>query len=134
MQFDVPEFSFSEDFFVSHLSGSVRISRTPQGLLFQGDFHGDTVQECVRCLDEYHQDIHTDFEELFAFTRNNVTDSGLLVPEDGQVDLAPLLREYLLLELPIKPLCQPDCKGLCVICGANLNTTVCEHAEAAASV
>ncbi len=130
MQFDVPEFTFSEDFRVKNLTGTVRISRTPQGLLFQGEFNGQTVQECVRCLEEYDQSITAGFEELFAFTRDNITESGLLVPEDSQVDLAPLLREYLLLELPIKPLCKTDCKGLCVICGASLNTTVCEHAEA----
>lgn len=49
------------------------------------------------------------------------------IPEDGNIDFGPILREYLLLEMPIKPLCKPDCKGLCTVCGENLNLTTCEH-------
>ena len=56
-----------------------------------------------------------------------MTESGLLVPEDGQIDLEPLLREYALLEFPISPVCKPDCKGLCPVCGENLNRTDCGH-------
>jgi uncharacterized protein len=67
------------------------------------------------------------FTELFAFDRRNKTDSGLLVPEDGQIDLEPLLREYALLEFPISPICKPECKGLCPVCGENLNKADCGH-------
>jgi uncharacterized protein len=56
-----------------------------------------------------------------------MTESGLLAPEDGQIDLEPLLREYALLEIPISPLHSPDCKGLCPVCGENLNKTDCGH-------
>lgn len=127
MHFEVPEIDFTPDFIVHDLQGKVRIDKTPQGLLFQGDFHGNTRQECVRCLNEYAQPINTQFSELYAFNDKNISDSGLLVPEHGFIDLEPLLQEYLLLELLIKPLCRPDCKGLCIECGANLNTTVCGH-------
>jgi uncharacterized protein len=39
------------------------------------------------------------------------------LPEDGHINLAPLVREYILLEIPINPLCRPDCLGLCPECG-----------------
>lgn len=107
--------------------GLERISRTPQGLLVQSDFKAIAQCECVRCLAEFEQPLHTVFSELFAFKTSGMSESGLLVPEDGNIDLAPLLREYLLLEIPIRPLCTPDCKGLCIDCGANLNLTTCEH-------
>ena len=42
-------------------------------------------------------------------------------------DLGPVVREYLLLEMPISPQCKADCKGLCDVCGANLNLGTCEH-------
>jgi uncharacterized protein len=42
-----------------------------------------------------------------------------------------LFREYILLEIPISPLCRPDCKGLCPICGNNLNEDTCHHEEEA---
>jgi len=54
-------------------------------------------------------------------------ETELVVPDDGYINLAPLTRDYLLLELPIKPICRPDCKGLCPVCGVNLNETICEH-------
>ncbi|NCP16799.1 DUF177 domain-containing protein, partial [bacterium] len=57
----------------------------------------------------------------------SVTDSGLILPEDGYIDLEPLMREYALLEVPISPVCKPDCKGLCPVCGEDLNLVNCGH-------
>ena len=57
----------------------------------------------------------------------SVSESGLLLPDDAHIDLAPLLREYALLEIPISPLHKPDCKGLCPECGQDLNIRDCGH-------
>jgi len=59
----------------------------------------------------------TEFNEVYAYKSHSFTESGLYVPEDGNIDLAPIVREYLMLEYPIKPLCRADCQGLCTICG-----------------
>jgi len=75
----------------------------------------------VRCLSDYDQQLHTIFSELFAFNTRSMDESGLLIPEDGNIDLEPIVYEYLLLEVPINPVCREDCKGLCVFCGTNLN-------------
>ena len=83
--------------------------------------------ECVRCLEPYGQLLETQFEEVYSYKSYSFSESGLFVPEDGNIDLAPIVREYLMLEYPIKPLCKPDCLGLCVICGENLNLSTCEH-------
>jgi uncharacterized protein len=64
---------------------------------------------------------------MFAYKAFDFTESGLLVPEDGNIDLGPIVREYLMLEYPLKPLCKPDCQGLCTVCGENLNLGTCEH-------
>ena len=114
---------------MSDFSGMVRVSRTPQGLLFQGDFSGRTTAQCVRCLADFLQPLHAGFDELYAFSEKSTSESGLILPEDANVDLQPLVRDYLLLEVPISPLCKPDCKGLCVECGADLNVTICEHVK-----
>ncbi len=127
IHFDFPELHFSPDLDVSHFVGMVRISRTPQGLLVQGAFEAGIQAECVRCLTPFIQPLKIDFSELYAFNYKSISESGLLVPYDGNINLSPLVREYLLLEVPISPLCQPDCKGLCVICGADLNRGLCEH-------
>jgi uncharacterized protein len=51
------------------------------------------------------------------------------VPDDAHIDLAPLTREYALLEIPIKPLHDPNCKGLCPECGQDLNIRDCGHRQ-----
>jgi len=125
--FDYEKIRLGEDLTVNRLIGTARFDRTPQGLLLQGKYGAATDLECVRCLDTFSQPLNWLFTDLYAFDKSNVTDSGLLVPENGQIDLQPLLREYALLEIPINPVCKPDCKGLCPVCGENLNKTDCGH-------
>jgi uncharacterized protein len=134
IHFDLPELHLPPDLELCGLAGSVRIGRTPQGLVVVGDFQAGSKMECVRCLVEFQQPLHTQFSELYSFNSvksiaqvHAASEMGLIVPEDGNIDLAPLVREYMLLEIPIRPLCKPDCKGLCIICGADLNTEPCEH-------
>lgn len=118
-----------DDLELRNLTGSVTIGRTPQGLVAQGKFSAETTLECVRCLKEFTQPITWEFTELYAFTKKSVSESELLVPEDAQIDFAPLIREYALLEIPIKPLHDPDCKGLCIECGQDLNINDCGHSQ-----
>jgi uncharacterized protein len=125
--FDYDEMHLGEDLTVDGFTGTARFDRTPQGLLLQGEFKAAADLECVRCLDMFSQHMKWSFTDLYAFDKNNVTESGLLVPENGQIDLEPLLREYALLEIPISPVCKPDCRGLCPVCGENLNKIDCGH-------
>ncbi len=123
------ELQLTPEIALKDFQGVARIGRTPQGILVQADFTTTMTAECVRCLEEYQQPLQASFKELFAFGSRSVTESGLYVPEDGNIDLTPLVREFILLEMPIKPLCKEDCKGLCVICGEDLNTNTCEHVK-----
>ncbi len=125
--FDFAKLRLGDDLTVFDFSGTATFSRTQQGLLLQGAFMLKMTLECVRCLDEYLQTVSFTFTDLYAFDRRSLSESNLLVPEDGQIDLASLLREYALLEIPIQPLCRPDCKGLCPVCGENLNHVDCGH-------
>ncbi|MGB8215630.1 MAG: DUF177 domain-containing protein [Anaerolineales bacterium] len=125
--FDYETMRLGEDLTVRKFRGTARFSRTQQGLLLQGEFQAETDLECVRCLEQAIQPLKWEVTDLYAFDRRNITESGLLVPDEGQIDLEPLLREYALLEFPISPVCKPDCKGLCPVCGENLNKTDCGH-------
>ena len=116
-----------EDLELYNLVGKVDVGRTPQGLVVQGNFEADTKLECVRCLREFIDPLKWQFTELYAFNKKSVSETGLMLPEDAHIDLAPLLREYAILEIPIKPLHDPDCKGLCPICGQDLNVRDCGH-------
>lgn len=125
--FDLPQINIAPDLHLSGLTGVVRVTRTPKGILLQGVFDTIIELECVRCLNSFSQALNIDFTELYAFSQRFVTDSGLIMPETGRIDLEPVLREYVVLEIPISPLCRPDCKGLCSICGNNLNESTCHH-------
>lgn len=116
-----------EDLELKNLVGKVDIGRTPQGLVVQGSFEADTKLECVRCLREFTYPLEWEITELYAFTPKSQSESELLVPEDAHIDLAPLIREYAILEVPIKPLHDPECKGLCIECGQDLNVKDCGH-------
>jgi len=118
-----------EDFHLLNITGSVQVGRTQQGLVVQGEFEADTQLQCVRCLNEFSSHLGWKITELYAFDQDSVTESDLLLPESAQIDLAPLLREYAVLEVPISPLHDEACKGLCIECGQDLNVKDCGHSQ-----
>lgn len=125
--FELEKVILGGDLELRNLEGLVNVGRTPQGLIAQGNFKAETTLTCSRCLTEFVQELDWSFTELYAFDSRSITDSGLLLPEDAHLDVEELLREYALLEIPINPICQPDCKGLCPECGQNLNEKDCGH-------
>lgn len=127
--FEFDQIQISDDLDVRNFEGLITIGRTPQGLIVQGDFSAEMTLECARCLGDFDRELDWEFTELYAFKKKSVSESDLLLPEDQQIDLAPLIREYALLEVPINPLCKPDCKGLCPVCGENLNEVDCGHKD-----
>lgn len=131
LTFEIDEITLYSELELTNLKGQVRINRTPQGLLIEANFQATVVGQCVRCLEEFEQPLETEFKELFAYRTRHTRDSEFFVPEDGHINLAPLVYQNMLLALPIKALCQPDCKGLCIICGNNLNNSTCEHNKTA---
>ena len=119
-----------EDLLVQDLESTVRLSRTREGLLLQVSAQARVETSCVRCLDDFFLPVDVEFEELFQFPARHREETDLILPADGYIDLDPLYREYLILAVPIRRLCSEDCKGLCVVCGINLNEATCEHQQA----
>ena len=130
---DIPllftKLNLSPELELSDFKGTARFGKTKQGILFQGDFEALVNQDCIRCLETFPYKISTEIEELYALDERYVEEEGLILPQDGFIDLAPLIKEYLTMELPIQPICKPDCKGLCPECGANLNQGACVHRQ-----
>ena len=116
-----------DDLLIKDLSTVVLLSRTREGILLQASGSAKVETACVRCLDEFFLPVDFEFQELYEFPSRYREETDLILPEDGYLDLSELFREYLILAIPIKRLCSLDCKGLCVVCGANLNETSCEH-------
>lgn len=90
--------------------------------------------ECSRCLEPFDVPVSSAFELRYVPQDENTGDGEREIAEDdlttafyrdNTLDLGELMREQIQLALPMKPLCSEDCKGLCAVCGANLNTTTC---------
>ncbi len=118
-----------DDLVLTEVEGLINVGRTSQGLIVQGNFSGHTTLECVRCLTTFEQPLKWEFTEVYAFKIDDVAEFGLIVPEDGQLDLQTIFREYAILEIPIQPICREDCQGLCIECGQNLNEKDCGHSQ-----
>lgn len=128
-EFDAPEAQIADDLAVTDLRGKVTLTRTPQGLYADGRLAGFVQAECARCLDEYPQRLNSTIAELFIYPAENAAPGDLVIPDDASLDLAPLVREDMLLSAPMHALCRPDCKGLCPTCGINRNLESCTCAE-----
>ncbi|UCD99412.1 MAG: DUF177 domain-containing protein [Chloroflexota bacterium] len=125
--FDLPALVLEPDLNLTNLTGQAKITRTPQGLLVQARMGAAIEAECVRCLTNTEITLNSEFTELYAFSTRSTTESELILPEDGHIDLGPLVREYMVLEIPINPLCQTECQGICPICGEPLNEQSHQH-------
>lgn len=125
IEFDHPVVCVGEDLTLHDLRGRVRLTRTAQGLYGQGELTAHTPTECVRCLAEFSQTLSLRIDELFVYPPVNATDPLLVVSDDMHINLAPLVREYMLLDMPLQPICRPDCKGLCPQCGEDRNQVAC---------
>jgi uncharacterized protein len=87
------------------------------GVLATGTASAQVKGECVRCLDDLDDDLVVDFQELYLYDDGGEDDLSL---EGDLLDLEPVLRDAVVLALPFKPVCDPECPGLCPECGARL--------------
>ncbi len=122
--FDVPAVRVSDDMYATYIRGPLRLSRTKEGILAQGQLRVGLEDECYRCLDSVSTEIVVDIEELYAYLSS--LDAEFVIADDAILDLAPLIRAEALIANARGVLCGEDCKGLCPECGANLNTNACE--------
>ncbi len=125
--FELNEIDLGDELFLRAVKGSIDLIRTRDGIIAQTVFDAEVESECSRCLKLFQEKTHTEFEEYFTFPYVEPSEDEIKVPEDGNIDFKPILHDYMLIEFPINPVCQPDCRGLCAICGQNLNQAVCEH-------
>jgi uncharacterized protein len=97
----------------------VRLEEVSDGVLVTAEVTAPLAGECARCLDEFTSSVHVRFQELFAADAGGAGDDGYVLDRD-MLNLEPALRDALVLELPLSPLCAEDCQGLCVGCGIRL--------------
>ncbi|WP_197320973.1 DUF177 domain-containing protein [Saccharomonospora sp. NB11] len=92
-----------------------------EGVLVSGTASADTAGQCSRCLDPVTGHLDVSVTELFAYpdsTTDETTDEDEISRiVDDWIDLEPMVRDAVVLALPLAPLCSDDCAGLCSGCG-----------------
>ena len=99
----------------------LRLESASEGVFVSGTAHARLTGECARCLEPITDEITAQIGELFAYP-DSVTEATTDADEisrvvDEMVDTEQLVRDAVLVGLPLAPLCQPDCRGLCAECG-----------------
>ena len=116
------------------VSFDIRAERTGSEVKLQGSLSAGLEVSCVRCLTAFAQNVTRDFEVIYRRagegaegdeTELDEMDLDLDYYGDEGINLQQLLGEQVLLSLPMKPLCRPECRGLCSQCGADLNLESC---------
>jgi len=107
----------------SQVDLDLRLEAVIEGVLVTGTARAGLEGECVRCLGPITDELEVDLQELYVYDDRDHDpdeDDEVSMLQDDLLDLEPLLRDAVVLALPFQPLCQPDCPGLCVECGARL--------------
>ena len=125
--FDVPHVRMSSDVDLAFVRGPVRLSRTKEGILVQGQLDIGVEDDCLRCLEAVSTAVPITLEELYSYPPSRGAEFS--IGDDAILDLAPLIRAEVMIAVAGGVLCRPDCKGLCPECGVNLNQTTCSCAE-----
>jgi uncharacterized protein len=98
----------------------VRLEAVMEGVLVTGTATVELVGECARCLDALERDLEADVQELYAYPDHEIDDDDTEHLVGDLLDLEPVLRDAIVLALPLSPVCEDDCPGLCPQCGVHL--------------
>lgn len=118
----------------SNVKGNIKLHNTGSLLMIEGEIKTDIKLPCSRCLVDVAMPVQSTIEEQFEIERIGDVATILPLEEEDEterfvnnnvLDVDELVRQSLLLVLPIQPLCQPECMGLCPTCGENLNVRKC---------
>ncbi len=99
--------------------------RADQSILFSGSFDTVIQTECCRCLEEFSTDISFSFDEIVFGETQEESNDIIADLDDNLLELEGFMEKLLILKLPMKFLCDNECKGLCSQCGTNLNNSEC---------
>jgi uncharacterized protein len=109
----------------------LRLESVVEGVLVSGTATAPVTGECARCLTPISDTVSVRLTELFAYpdsATDETTDDGEVSHLVGDMlDLEPVLRDAIVLELPLSPLCRDDCAGLCAGCGQPLDDLPEDH-------
>nr|WP_239521882.1 YceD family protein [Geodermatophilus sabuli] len=111
----------------------LRLESVMEGVLVSGDVAVPLVGSCARCLEPIEDSLELDVQELYAYegstTEATSEEDEVRRVEGDHLDLEPMLRDLVVLSLPLAPTCTEDCAGLCVDCGQRLDELPADHSH-----
>ncbi|MCF8010667.1 MAG: DUF177 domain-containing protein [Clostridiales bacterium] len=110
---------------------SIDMTNSNAGILMTGKVTVKVYLNCDRCLAPFEYQVNTKLFETYYDEENAVSraqkEAEEFIPFSGdEIDIQPEVIEAIILAMPVKALCKEDCKGLCPLCGTNLNYETCD--------
>ena len=120
--------------FLDSLYFNVTLVRSGDRIKVKGTLHTAVSLRCVRCLENYEMQVNSSFDVILfpagLIDVNNLhlddEDMEYIFYEGDQIDMDKILFEQVNFFIPPNPLCRDDCRGLCPVCGVNLNREECK--------
>lgn len=121
-EINIPEFSYRNQEIDTPYSFQldINIYNTASSFVFTGDLNGNLLLTCNRCLEKFKEKVEIKVEQ--EIMKEDIKDIG-------NVDLTDMIIENIVLAIPMKIVCREGCKGLCPLCGQNLNEEECDCEE-----
>jgi DUF177 domain-containing protein len=111
----------------------LRLEAVMEGVLVTGEAEVPLVGSCARCLEPVEDSLELDLQDLFAYegstTEATSEEDEVRLVEGDRIDLEPMVRDAVVLALPLSPVCRDDCRGLCVDCGQRLDDLPADHSH-----
>jgi uncharacterized protein len=113
----------------------VTLTNTGAGIVASGTARADVVTPCVRCLCDTTIPVEAEIEGFYVHPGHDdeypEEQEIEYIGDDSTIDLEPAVTQSIVVELPFAPVHDPDCKGICPVCGCDRNVTECACDQAA---
>jgi uncharacterized protein len=115
------------------VTGTLTLTNTGTAITAQGTLAARIVLECARCLQPHEVALDIRVNEICSLSQVDEPvgedaedlDTPIPIQDEGAIDLSELVRQLLVLHAPPRSLCRPGCRGLCAVCGHDLNESPC---------
>ena len=119
------QFEIKETIDGTDIVGTVTVANLDDSLLAHFDIHANINFDCSRCLKKSPDRLHIEFDEEYYTQAQEDTDR--LIVDNKKIDIIEPIHREIIVSIPIKPICDNTCKGLCPTCGIDLNVKKCNH-------